>query len=431
MRRIFLTFYLFVMLVLVAITFLVDPIGQWYFDTFLEEELEIHLTDLSRGTFYLVAEDLRDYPEAQWQERVRLLQREFGYTIAIQPIEKAAMSSAETALLSAGNYVFRDDGEYILHRVRRSGQVLTMGPFPNFDESRQMKRLEAVAIISVLLFVGILSLLWAMPFWRNLKAVMTAAGRLGRGDFDARAEVMRFSALKALAEAFNAMADRIQRLLRSHKMLLNAVSHELRTPIARVRFGIEMASSPDPMDRKRYLSGIVKDLDDLDALVSELLLYARFDRERPELLIEALPAMEWLSALVARAGETSSGILFRVCEEGVPENVPGDARYLTRAVENLLSNAGRHAASRVTVGLTVEGGHLRLRVDDDGPGIPEVERGRIFDPFVRLDQSRSRDSGGYGLGLAIVRQILEWHGGTAKASESPSGGGRFTLDWPR
>lgn len=430
MRRIFLTFYLFILTVLALLYLLVDPIGNWYIGRYLSKEIDTYMTDLTRGTFHMVSRDLAGFPESRWPERMQTLQADFGYIVTIAPLEEAAKTPEEKGRLASGEFVFRNQGEFILARAGASNQVIIMGPFPEFEDTISIRRIEAVARIIIMVFVGLLSLMWGTPFWKNLQIVMAAAGRFGKGEFDTRAEVMRFSSLAPLAGAFNTMAARIQRLIGSHKMLLNAVSHEFRTPISRIRFGIEMAETPDPEERKQYLDGVIKDVDDLDALVSELLVYTRFDRERPELLFEELPAEEWLSALVERADRPGNRIRFHIHDRDMPQTVPGDARYLTRAVENLLCNAARHANSKVEVTLTAEKGQFFLTVDDDGPGIPEKERSRIFDPFVRLDESRNRQSGGAGLGLAIVRQILEWHGGSAEAAEAPSGGARFTLIWP-
>ncbi|MNS65580.1 Sensor protein RstB [compost metagenome] len=106
------------------------------------------------------------------------------------------------------------------------------------------------------------------------------------------------------------------------------------------------------------------------------------------------------------------------------------SRYMTRALLNLLQNAIRHAGERVQVGLTSPAPHnYVLTVDDDGPGVPPADRERIFEPFIRLDESRARGTGGAGLGLAIVSRVARWHNGTAFVAESPLGGARFVISW--
>ncbi|MGR6997016.1 ATP-binding protein [Yinghuangia aomiensis] len=110
--------------------------------------------------------------------------------------------------------------------------------------------------------------------------------------------------------------------------------------------------------------------------------------------------------------------------------VRGDPGALTRVLRNLADNAAAHAASRVRIVLSAAGGHAVVEVGDDGPGIPEAERDRVFDRFVRLDASRGRTTGGSGLGLAIVRELVAAHGGTVRAEAAPSGGALFRIDLP-
>jgi two-component system OmpR family sensor kinase len=111
-------------------------------------------------------------------------------------------------------------------------------------------------------------------------------------------------------------------------------------------------------------------------------------------------------------------------------SVDGDRRLLARAVGNLLRNAQKYAAQTVALSASRKGGALEILVDDDGPGIPEEERERIFDPFYRLDRSRDRATGGFGLGLSIARKAVHLHGGTLRVERSPLGGARFVIDLP-
>ena len=114
-----------------------------------------------------------------------------------------------------------------------------------------------------------------------------------------------------------------------------------------------------------------------------------------------------------------------------PALVDGELRYLHRALQNLVSNAMRHAETRVRVSYYLQGEQCRVDVEDDGPGVPEADWERVFTPFLRLDDSRTRASGGHGLGLSIVRRIIYWHGGRSQVGHSNLGGARFSLVWPR
>jgi signal transduction histidine kinase len=144
--------------------------------------------------------------------------------------------------------------------------------------------LGIIVLVLLALLVALAVNAWIRLVWRDLSRFDRTANAFGGGDFEARLSVWRSSGLSRLAESFNGMAARIQGLMRSRKVLTNAGSHELRTPIARPRFGIDMlADSTDETSRRRFLGGMKADVDDLDALVSELLTFARFNREAPKL----------------------------------------------------------------------------------------------------------------------------------------------------
>jgi signal transduction histidine kinase len=131
----------------------------------------------------------------------------------------------------------------------------------------------------------------------------------------------------------------------------------------------------------------------------------------------------------ARNGTAAPSASIEIRATADLESVLCEPRYMARAVVNLLRNARAHARSTVTVSLQSEGGRTAIHVDDDGGGIPAGERERVFEPFTRLDDSRDRGSGGFGLGLAIVRQVARWHGGDASITDSPLGGARVSILW--
>jgi signal transduction histidine kinase len=228
------------------------------------------------------------------------------------------------------------------------------------------------------------------------------------------------------------MTGRIHLLLQSHKALTSAVSHELRTPLSRLRFSHSLArEEPDGAARDRYLALMEKDIAELDELTSELLDYAKLERGTPDIRLQAVPAGPWLEDLLADArhsAEVEKQPAAIHADVGL-ETLRCEPRYMARAVVNLLRNALCHAHARIDVSVGSEGARTVIHVDDDGAGIPPGERHRVFEPFARLDASRARASGGFGLGLAIVRQVARWHGGEAFVTDSPLGGARVTIAW--
>ncbi|MFF7793922.1 ATP-binding protein [Streptomyces sp. NPDC007991] len=195
-------------------------------------------------------------------------------------------------------------------------------------------------------------------------------------------------------------------------------SHELRSPIASLRTQLEVAAAhPELLD----LDGAVEDTVRLQRLAADLLLLARLDAgERPG------EAKVDLAVLAREEAEGRPGVTV----DAEPVNVAGSRGQLGRVLANLLDNAQRHARSAVTVSVRTEGGLAVVGVADDGDGVPEADRERIFERFVRLDAARSRDDGGAGLGLAIARDVAVRHGGTLTAGRGPAGGALFELRLP-
>ncbi|MEE1757143.1 sensor histidine kinase [Streptomyces sp. SP18CS02] len=228
-----------------------------------------------------------------------------------------------------------------------------------------------------------------------------------------------------LARTTNETLAALEASVARQRRFVADASHELRSPIASLRTQLEVGSAhPELLD----VPGAVADTVRLQQLAADLLLLARLDAgEKPG------RARFALAALVREevAQRTADRLPTRVdTEDGEEAEVSGSRGQVARVLANLLDNAQRHAESRVTVTVRRERDHAVLTVADDGAGVPEGERERIFERFVRLDDARSRDEGGAGLGLAIARDVAARHGGTLRAGRSPSGGALFELRLP-
>jgi len=429
MRRIFLNYYLFIILILLLANFAVAPLVEKFAAAPFKKQFTNYYREVVKGQFFIILQDLQRYPQQNWQARLQQLQPEFGYPLSLVKIGAGGFSEPTAAQLREGQIVVGDGYDRFWRRVGRSDYALAMGPLPSPGIGRAV---DVWTWGILLLLLGMAALLWALPFWRKLARISSTAAAFGEGNFDVRAQIPNQSALAPLADTFNQMADRIQQLITSHKELTNAVSHELRTPIARLRFGVEMMeSSGQPAERARYGEGVHRDLDELEGLVSELLTYARFDRKTLDLHMVEQALVPWLKDVMEQMGNEVSAHL--------QQDLPADAnlvkarfepRHLRRALGNLIHNASRYGNGVVRLTLEQQAGGYLIHVDDDGPGIPEAERERVFEPFSRIDSSRSRESGGYGLGLAIVRRVMESHRGSVTIASSPLGGSRFTIRLP-
>lgn len=435
LSRLFFNFYL-----LAATSFIVIALfADFVISMAIRGVTEDYMSRFMRGTIVLIEDELFRRPQIEWPKQVKTIDEQFAYRLDIVERWTLRLDPKQSERLDSGELAVSPDGDILYHRLKETSQVLVVGPLSpranaEYHGSLSLElriRLLTWTVIGLILAIAVW--FFVRPFWRDLEAMRQTARALGEGQFDARAPRVRSSAFDLLAETFDGMAERIQRLIATQRELSSAISHELRTPIARMRFALEMAAETDDhRERSRLRQMMEDDLDELDGLIDSSLTYARFEREPPELNLAPVKFAPWLEEEV-----DSLRILGRHLDIGVdtsrlPEElqVELDRKSMPYAFTNLLRNAIKYAKKRIVVSAEVDGERIVVHVDDDGCGIPLEERERVFAAFTRLDSSRDRSTGGYGLGLAIARLVLEQHGGEAKAEAAPLGGARFTLSWP-
>ena len=281
----------------------------------------------------------------------------------------------------------------------------------------------------VLLLVGISGVLLVRPLEKRLDNLVSSVDKIGQEKQFSKITVMGDDGLGRLATHINSMAERIQSLLQHQRELTHAVSHELRTPIARLRFRLELlAAAGNDEERAKRISGIEKDLTELNSLVDEILTYAKLDSDSPGMNMETLDVQQLMDNIKDSVGLIKGDIDIEWhCEM---QAISGDRHYLHRALQNLTGNALKFAASVIRVSVKKDGQDILICVEDDGCGVPEENWESIFEPFARVDSSRNRKSGGYGLGLAITKQIVQWHEGVIKLTNSDLGGAKFLIKLP-
>jgi two-component system OmpR family sensor kinase len=287
-----------------------------------------------------------------------------------------------------------------------------------------------VVIFSVMLAAIVV---WLTPHWRDLEKLRIAAARFGDGALDARAKLSEKSSIKQLCAYFNNMADRIGALITAQRDMVNAASHELRTPLARLEFGlVNLMDTTDDDNAHKRIQAMRQDVEELDILVGELLTLSMLEQSS---LAEPREKIMLEDFLRSATGITSEELALRRNAlnwhiDAALKEIVTEPRSLGRAFSNLVRNASRYARSTIRVRAEPGVDSWMLIVEDDGVGIPEQERERIFEPFYRLDRSRDRATGGYGLGLAIVKKIADRLGGTVRVGSSELGGAMFVLRFP-
>lgn len=268
---------------------------------------------------------------------------------------------------------------------------------------------------------------------RRLERLQEGVEQWGAGDLSARVALEGNDEVGALAVRFNHAATQIESLVASHKALLANASHELRSPLARIRMGLELMggdrANPSPASPWALLKAeLVRNVNELDQLVDEILLASRLDSPQADLgTVEPVDFTGLVAEECARL-DASLGS-HAMPPDPAPIWVPGVERLLRRVVRNLLENARRYSPGEVRVGLVRDGVHAVLRVQDDGPGVPEHLRERIFEPFYRLPGA-SEQSGGVGLGLALVKSITQRMGGSVHCENQEATGACFVVSLP-
>ena len=279
-----------------------------------------------------------------------------------------------------------------------------------------------VLLLLALLFVAVALGAWPVVnrLTRRLQSLRQGVEQFGAGELSHRVEVTGSDEVAAVAASFNQAASRIEALVRSHQSLLANASHELRSPLARMRMAVSMLEDAAPDQRERLKREIELNVTELDALVEEVLLASRLDALRD---IERRDGIDLLGLLAEEAARVGASV------DGRATSVSGDERLLRRAVRNLIENAQRYGGGEVEIVLATGAQGVEVRVCDRGPGVPEALRERIFEPFYRLP-GHTETAGGVGLGLSLVKQIAERHGGRVRCEPREGGGSCFVLDLP-
>ena len=360
----------------------------------------------------------------------------FGVPVDVLDLKNLKLSESDQARLQYGEALVRmtiEGKEFeTLLQIPGTQQVLRLGPVRVFSPY-SWGVLSLIAIMAALLLA--LGVYWVVnSFEMRLHKLERAASRLSQGHLSARVVVNKQDAISKLGQTFNQMAEYIQRLISIQREMIRAVSHELRTPVARIRFAAQIIEDGT---EDRFVHQQIKEMDhdiqELDELIDEILTYARLEEGGPLLEYQRLNVAAIAQQVVVEACAPEHIQVLYLGES--PEQAllaEAEPRYLHRAIQNLVSNAIRYADSRVSVVCSVTAETCRIDIEDDGSGIEPEYWDKVFVAFARLDDSRTRSSGGYGLGLSIVRRIAFWHGGQALVSRSQRlGGACFSLIWPR
>ncbi|MDO4451136.1 MAG: ATP-binding protein [Moraxella sp.] len=388
------------------------------------------------ATMMFLLRDLERYDDLDdKQERLSELSEEFGYAMMLMSMADLGVDREQFEKLMSGKTVLSFDNENQRPRLSVmvasdvSGEVVVVH-VPLFNFFSWDVLVSVVLICLFLVSCGVYALIF--PLDRRLQLLQTGVDKVTEGNLDTMIQVTGHDDIARLSSTFNAMTRHIKRLIESQRELTRAVSHELRTPVARIRFAMEMLADEDDYELRQFQKQeIDKDITALNELIDEILTYAKLEEGSPKMDWEMVCLSELLEQIKKETDALGKPIEVKIIPISHKIVAMADRRYLHRVVQNLAGNALRYAKSTVIISAGVKKGMAFVVVEDDGDGIAEADREKVFIPFARLDDSRTRASGGYGLGLSIVSRIAFWFGGSMSVDESPTlHGARFMMEWP-
>ena len=375
------------------------------------------------STFSLIEQRLAAAPIEQREEIASTLANDLKVGVRLLARDDIYMNQVSEQRLPA--LVDADGGTSYLYDAESIDAIIRLGPIAEPASNLLLNLLPPLFYLSIFFVVG----LWLRPLLKDINVISDGAQRFAADYREPLSTAEQTTELSALAKNLDEMAARLSGVLRSQKELIAALSHEMRTPLARIRFALAVVGDRGDEKLHKELAAMSDDVQEIDDLIASMLNYARLDHPDIEMHWQAVPASAWLEQVTSKSG--TDAVQIDVEFEGAADKVWMDPRLMELALSNLLVNAGKYAGGQVRCSLAQVADEHVLTVEDDGKGIPEDLRGQVFKAFTRLDDSRNRETGGYGLGLAVVARVAELHGGTADVNASPSlGGARFSISWP-
>ena len=363
-----------------------------------------------------------------WQ----VVDRDSGAVIAASDAVEDVAALAGKDAVAAPRLVLEPGGPTFLTATDRDGDVIVVAGRSTASADETLGTVAVLLAISVPVVIGLVALTTWFAVGRSLAPVdrmRRQVDGISASDLSQRVDDPGTGdELSSLGRTMNALLERLATAQATQRRFVSDASHELKSPLASLRQYAEVAAAyPDRISQAELADAVLDEGARLEGLVQGMLVLSRAD----EGALAVRRADVDLGALVAAEEERVSAIgRLAVDVDARNAHVRGDRSLLAQAVRNLVDNATRHADGRLRLSAVAHGGSVFVIVEDDGPGVAEGDRERVFDRFVRLDDARSRDAGGSGLGLAIVREIARSHGGDVRVDASPLGGARFTLRLP-
>jgi len=290
----------------------------------------------------------------------------------------------------------------------------------------------------IIVLVGMLSFGMSYIITSPVDEVILVAREISKGDFSRRVKVKGHDELAQMAETLNFMSSELQNLEENRKKFVSDVSHELKTPLATIKLicdSVVSTENPDPEMLRDFLGDLSDEVDRLTRIVERLLTLTRLGSEEGQPKLTPVDFIVMLNAISKKLTPNANAkniVLYTNFEADMMEPMLLDYDKIWEAIYNIVDNAIKYSPEGgfVKMSLTLEKGEAIVKVEDNGPGIPESEKDKIFERFYRLDDSRARETGGTGLGLAIAKEAVLLHGGSISVSSEGEMGSIFSIHLP-
>ncbi len=422
LSRTFFSLYFLIISTFIVFSWLLDEVWSSY----LEQDIESYTG--YKTMLAAIGDSLQQSPQDQWAEIIEKVGKKYQLPLEITSSEESLNNGLihKNSFHHGNTHVYYFEDKVVIHYLLgNSKAILSLGPV----KMPVMPRNESFIRILILAALALVIYIWVWPMSRDLDLLKKATVSFGKGEFDSQAPLAKTATIAPMVNAFNMMAERIKHLIIAHKELSSAVSHELRTPLARTKFALQMLSTiKDESKRGKYLQQINNDVNELDDLINEMLIYASFDNDRPKLDIKPYQLFDLVKSEVNQHEQFEGTIVIN--NQVGDLIVECDRHFIHRALSNYVINAIKYGKNQIHINISADRNCCTIAVEDNGQGVSDEFKQVVFDAFSRGDQSRNRETGGFGLGLAIVSRIMEWHRGTVSVGDSELGGAAFRLSWP-
>jgi len=407
MGKLFISLYVYIIASLFIVSGVIEQF--WPYD---ESQQSVLLDDEFGQSLWLLS---------QTPDGLEQLKHNFDSQVIAQ--QDLVLPPEQQAQLFQNHYLYLYDKQQriVWYVTLNNSQLLQVGPVG-------VKHSSSGTVLPYLLVLFIISLpigLWSFLLWRDFAKLSHACEAVG-GSQDFQLSDSSKSFFLPITDTLQVMQQRIEFLLSAQQELTSSVSHEFRTPLARLKFAIAiLEDKTHDTKAQQYLSDMQMDIHELESLVSEMLEYARLDTQQPSLQLAPCDIVALIKTNIEKVNfDTRIKLTTTLPTQFI---YLCDSHFMSRVLQNLISNALKHASQSVHISLSTADEKLLLVVEDDGPGIAFSEREKVFKPFTRLDKSRDKKTGGFGLGLAIVSKIVSWHKGQCTIEDSTLGGVKFII----